>query len=79
MSKFCIISNFFPLAKNYSREIYVNLINFYSAITLLPGDVILTGTPYGIGSSQNPPQSLLKGDILETEIQDIGRMTHRIV
>lgn len=48
-------------------------------MTLLPGDVILTGTPYGTGSTYDPPQYLKEGDVLETEIEDIGRMTHNIV
>ncbi|XP_057658064.1 fumarylacetoacetate hydrolase domain-containing protein 2-like [Diorhabda carinulata] len=52
---------------------------FSSVMTLLPGDIILTGTPFGVGASQIPPQYLQKGDLLETEIDKIGKMFHRIV
>lgn len=48
-------------------------------MTLLPGDIILTGTPYGVGSSQNPLQFLQKGDLLETEVENIGRMANRFI
>ncbi|CAG9838712.1 unnamed protein product [Diabrotica balteata] len=50
-----------------------------SVMTLLPGDVILTGTPFGVGASQIPPQYLQKGDLLESEVDKIGKMSHRIV
>lgn len=48
-------------------------------MTLLPGDIICTGTPFGIGASQVPAQYLQKGDILETEVEKIGRMINTIV
>lgn len=48
-------------------------------MTLLPGDIICTGTPFGIGASQVPAQYLQKGDILETEVEEIGRMINAIV
>ncbi|KNZ42122.1 fumarylacetoacetate hydrolase family protein [Acetobacterium bakii] len=41
-------------------------------MTLLPGDIILTGTPAGVGIAQNPPQFLQHGDVIETEIEKIG-------
>ncbi|KAJ8959144.1 hypothetical protein NQ318_022405 [Aromia moschata] len=50
-----------------------------SAMTLLPGDIICTGTPSGVGASQNPPQFLQKGDLLESEVEKIGRMANRII
>lgn len=40
--------------------------------TLEPGDVVLTGTPWGCGEFMEPPRSLAAGDILETEIEGIG-------
>lgn len=60
-------------------QLYRPILFFYSTMTLLPGDVILSGTPYGYGSVQNPPQFLQKGDILETEVENIGKMTHHII
>ncbi|KAJ8913205.1 hypothetical protein NQ315_016147 [Exocentrus adspersus] len=56
------------------------LIEYLSeAMTLLPGDIICTGTPSGVGSSQNPPQYLRKGDLLESDVEKIGKMANRIV
>lgn len=56
------------------------LIEYLSgAMTLLPGDIICTGTPSGVGSNQYPPQYLQKGDLLESEVEKVGRMANRIV
>lgn len=46
---------------------------------LFPGDVIMTGTPSGIGASRTPPWFLKVGDVLESRIVGIGVMRHRIV
>lgn len=46
--------------------------------TLYPGDVILTGTPSGVGMYRNPPEYLKKGDILESEVEGIGRLKNII-
>ena len=43
-------------------------------MTLLPGDVIATGTPSGIGGARTPPEFLQPGDILESEIENIGTL-----
>ena len=43
-----------------------------SSNTLLPGTVILTGTPHGVGMARTPPRWLLPGDIAEIEIEKIG-------
>ncbi|XP_011497264.1 PREDICTED: fumarylacetoacetate hydrolase domain-containing protein 2A [Ceratosolen solmsi marchali] len=48
-------------------------------MTLLPGDIILTGTPSGVGFTRNPPEYLKKGDVLETEIETIGRLKNKCV
>jgi 2-keto-4-pentenoate hydratase/2-oxohepta-3-ene-1,7-dioic acid hydratase in catechol pathway len=51
------------------------LVSYLSQIvTLYPGDVILTGTPAGVGMHRNPPEFLHKGDVLESEIEGIGRL-----
>lgn len=50
------------------------LIAFISAtITLLPGDVLATGTPAGVGAAQNPPVYLRAGDRIECAVELIGR------
>ncbi|KAJ0170855.1 hypothetical protein K1T71_013627 [Dendrolimus kikuchii] len=43
-----------------------------SVMTLLPGDMILTGTPGGVGMYRDPPEYLKPGDVLTNEIQNIG-------
>jgi 2-keto-4-pentenoate hydratase/2-oxohepta-3-ene-1,7-dioic acid hydratase in catechol pathway len=41
-------------------------------MTLLPGDVIATGTPEGVGFARTPPEFLKDGDVMEVEIETIG-------
>ncbi|KAG5339952.1 FAHD2 protein, partial [Acromyrmex charruanus] len=48
-------------------------------VTLLPGDVILTGTPAGVGFTRNPPEYLQRGDVLETEIESLGRLRNKVI
>ncbi|MFE2062536.1 fumarylacetoacetate hydrolase family protein [Streptomyces sp. NPDC059467] len=43
-------------------------------ITLRPGDVILTGTPAGVGMGHNPPRHLAPGDVLTSHIEGIGTL-----
>jgi len=47
-------------------------------MTLEAGDIIATGTPEGVGLGRTPPEYLHDGDVVETEIQDIGVMRNRI-
>ena|SRR5580704_16254269 len=55
------------------------LIAFLSAsITLEPGDVILTGTPPGVGFARKPPVFLKTGDVMEVEIEKIGILRNRV-
>lgn len=42
-------------------------------MTLLPGDVISTGTPFGVGLGAHPPVFLQAGDVVELEVQGLGR------
>ncbi|UXH45775.1 fumarylacetoacetate hydrolase family protein [Rossellomorea vietnamensis] len=45
-------------------------------MTLLPGDVIATGTPSGVGKGYKPPRFLRKGDVVEIEIEGLGILTN---
>jgi 2-keto-4-pentenoate hydratase/2-oxohepta-3-ene-1,7-dioic acid hydratase in catechol pathway len=55
------------------------LIEFLSAsTTLLPGTVILTGTPHGVGMAQKPPRWLKVGDSVTIEIENIGQLTNPV-
>lgn len=47
------------------------------AFTLNPGDMILTGTPSGVGKAQDPPQFLGDGSVVSVEIAPIGKLTNR--
>jgi 2-keto-4-pentenoate hydratase/2-oxohepta-3-ene-1,7-dioic acid hydratase in catechol pathway len=49
------------------------------SMTLLPGTVILTGTPEGVGFTRQPPLYLREGDIVSVEIEKIGTLTNRVV
>ena len=50
-----------------------------AVLPLLPGDVIFTGTPAGIGATRQPPRFLQSGQILETWVDGIGTMRNRCV
>jgi 2-keto-4-pentenoate hydratase/2-oxohepta-3-ene-1,7-dioic acid hydratase in catechol pathway len=50
-----------------------------AVLPLLPGDVIFTGTPAGIGATRQPPRFLQAGQILETWVEGIGTMRNRCV
>ena len=57
-----------------------DIVAYVSQMELLPGDVILTGTPAGVASGSGDNSKQLKpGDVLESEIEGIGCMTNRIV
>jgi len=46
--------------------------------TLKPGDVIITGTPEGVGYAMQPPETLQPGDVVECEIDGIGRLRNAV-
>jgi 2-keto-4-pentenoate hydratase/2-oxohepta-3-ene-1,7-dioic acid hydratase in catechol pathway len=58
------------------REILSNL---SKSLTLLPGTVILTGTPDGVGFTRQPPLFLKEGDIVSVEIEKIGKLTNKVI
>jgi len=53
--------------------------NISQDITLLPGDIISTGTPSGVGIFRNPPVTLGHGSVVECTIEKIGTITNRFV
>ncbi|WP_108517345.1 fumarylacetoacetate hydrolase family protein [Bradyrhizobium algeriense] len=56
------------------------LINYCSTIfDLVPGDVIATGTPAGVGFTRKPPEFLKPGDVVEVEIENIGVLRNPVV
>jgi 2-keto-4-pentenoate hydratase/2-oxohepta-3-ene-1,7-dioic acid hydratase in catechol pathway len=50
-----------------------------SLMTLEPGDIIATGTPSGIGATRTPPLFLQDGDVVEVEIERIGRIRNPVM
>lgn len=56
-----------------------DLVEFISqTCTLMPGDLILTGTPSGVGQGLDPPQFLTSGDVVRIEIERLGSIEHAI-
>ncbi|HEY8732117.1 MAG TPA: fumarylacetoacetate hydrolase family protein [Candidatus Limnocylindria bacterium] len=49
-----------------------------AGLTLHPGDVIITGTPEGVGMGRTPPEWLVPGDVVEVEIERIGILRNTI-
>jgi 2,4-didehydro-3-deoxy-L-rhamnonate hydrolase len=50
-----------------------------AVLPLLPGDVIFTGTPSGVGATRRPPRFLARGQVLESWIEGIGIIRNRCV
>jgi 2-keto-4-pentenoate hydratase/2-oxohepta-3-ene-1,7-dioic acid hydratase in catechol pathway len=56
------------------------LISYLSHVcTLVPGDLIFTGTPPGVGMARNPPVFLQPGDVAEVSVEGIGRLSNPVV
>jgi 2-keto-4-pentenoate hydratase/2-oxohepta-3-ene-1,7-dioic acid hydratase in catechol pathway len=55
------------------------LVDFISeTCTLEPGDLILTGTPSGVGQAMDPPRFLAPGDVVRIEVESLGAIEHPI-
>ena len=59
---------------------FAELIEFCSTfIELVPGDVIVTGTPGGVGAARTPPVFMDEGDSIEIEVKPIGRLVNPVI
>ncbi|HEY5647012.1 MAG TPA: fumarylacetoacetate hydrolase family protein [Pseudomonadales bacterium] len=59
---------------------FAELIEYCSTfIELLPGDVIVTGTPGGVGAARNPPVFMDEGDVVEVEVKPIGTLRNHVI
>ena len=47
-------------------------------LTLLPGDILATGTPAGVGFARKPPEFLKPGDTVQCEVDGIGVIRNRV-
>jgi len=67
----------------HTRDLIFDIPTLIEAIsagcTLEPGDIISTGTPAGVGIGLTPPKFLKPGDIVEIEVQGIGRLKNHFV
>jgi 5-carboxymethyl-2-hydroxymuconate isomerase len=69
-------------ASNTKEMIFsvAHLISYLSqTMTLEPGDVILTGTPHGVGFAMTPPRFLADGDVVRCEVEGLGAIENRVV
>ncbi len=56
-----------------------SLVDFIAeTCTLAPGDLILTGTPQGVGQAMDPPRFLQPGDVVRCEVEGLGAIEHAI-
>ncbi|MCR9277291.1 MAG: fumarylacetoacetate hydrolase family protein [Pseudomonadaceae bacterium] len=59
---------------------FAEIIEYCSVFTeLVPGDVIVTGTPGGVGAARTPPVFMRPGDVCEVEIQPIGTLRNPVI
>ena len=66
---------------NTSKLVFnINQIIAYASqgTTLLPGDLIPTGTPFGVGFSRTPPVFLKHGDVCECEVEHVGKIINKV-
>ncbi len=72
-----------PMQDGHTSDLIFNcryLVSYLShQFTLLPGTIILTGTPSGVGVHRNPPIFLKDGDLIEVEVEGVGVLSNPIV
>ncbi len=75
----CVL-NGVEVQRSNTREMLFDVATLVSHLsqfmTLMPGDLIATGTPYGVGMSRTPPLWLKDGDVCTVEIAGIGALTN---
>ncbi len=64
--------------KNLIFDVAELITTISAGITLLPGDIIATGTPAGVGIGFDPPRFLTSGDVVEVSISGLGTLRNRI-
>ncbi len=71
------------MQEDNTREMVFDVATLLSSVsecmTLQPGDIVLTGTPAGVGFARMPPLYLKPGDLLEIEIEGIGTLRNPVV
>ncbi len=77
----CILNGDTMQKSNTSDMIFsvAQIISYLSeSTTLVPGTIILTGTPSGVGFTRKPPVYLSPGDVLETKVEKIGVLKNHV-
>lgn len=59
-------------------DVPATIMHLSKGLTLLPGDIIATGTPSGVGFARNPPEFLKPGDVVECEVERIGAIKNTV-
>lgn len=65
--------------KNLVFDVYDQVALLSQAMTLMPGDVVFTGTPGGVGFAARPPNFLKAGDVVRVEIDRVGAIEAKMV
>ncbi len=65
--------------KNFLWGIVETLVLITECMTLEPGDVVITGTPAGVGYARKPPVFMKAGDTIEIEIEGVGTLSNPII
>lgn len=63
---------------NFIFDLATLISDLSQGMTLRAGDIIMTGTPAGVGVAMKPPQYLKSGDLIEFEIENIGKLTNSV-
>jgi len=64
--------------RNMMVSVAETLADLTQGITLEPGDLVVTGTPAGVGHARKPPLWMRPGDVCEVEIEGIGTLRNPI-
>jgi 2-keto-4-pentenoate hydratase/2-oxohepta-3-ene-1,7-dioic acid hydratase in catechol pathway len=64
--------------KDFLWDVVETLVLITECLTLEPGDVVITGTPAGVGYARTPPVWMAPGDTIEIEIEGIGTLSNPI-
>jgi len=64
--------------KDFLWDVVETLVLITECLTLEPGDVVITGTPAGVGYARTPPVWMAPGDTIEIEVEGIGTLSNPI-
>lgn len=81
LNLYCKVNGVEKQNANTDQQIFsvANVISTLSRVmTLLPGDIIATGTPSGVGFARQPPEYLQPGDSVECAVQNVGKIVNLI-